>query len=440
MTVTRDELAAAQRAIALAPQPEKYRVLEREAMSIGTLVQSGKVEMAEAVDALCHAGLNNGLSRANVEHIVGRGLQGIVTLTRSAAERGADVITGVGTAAALQRRDFAPLKFVVQEVLPEGLTLLAGAPKIGKSWLALDMAIAVAAGHFCLGDRCVDQGEVLYLALEDGERRLQRRLRKLIPEHESWPASFHFATEWPKAEEGIARIEQWCGACLTPRLVVIDVLEKFRRASSDRNVYARDYGDLSPLQKLATQRSVAILVVHHTRKGASDATVERISGTLALPGAADAYLVLDRGSSGATLIGSGRDAGDVDLAVQFNRDTCRWTVLGHAADIRRASERGRVLDFLHGEAAGVGPSDVAAELGLSPANAKQLLRRMAKAAEVVRIGRGLYFHPERVTSVTLSPSQKRAAGMGVGDGGDKVTEVTPPAWQLPLLSVRDGSG
>ena len=169
MTLARDELTAAQRAIALAPQTEKYRVLEREAIRSGASFGMGKSRISKAVDVLCRAGQANGLDTSNVERIVGRGLQGIATLVRPAAERGTHALVGVGTAAALQRRDFAPLKFVVQEVLPEGLTLLAGAPEIGKSWLALDIAIAVAAGRFCLGGQGVDQGEVLYLALEDGE-------------------------------------------------------------------------------------------------------------------------------------------------------------------------------------------------------------------------------------------------------------------------------
>jgi hypothetical protein len=179
--------------------------------------------------------------------------------------------------------------------------------------------------------------------------------------------------------------------------------------------------------------------VHHTRKGAADAAVERISGTLALPGAADAWLVLQRTASGATLVGSGRDAAEVDLAVEFNRDTCRWTVLGRASEVQRASSRGKVLGFLEEQGAtGATPSDVASELEITLPNAKQLLHRMARAGEIVRPGRGLYFHPG-VTSVTLSPSAKSGASAALAGDGDKVTEVTAPDWQLPLVTIKDGS-
>ncbi|HXO70406.1 MAG TPA: AAA family ATPase, partial [Bradyrhizobium sp.] len=282
-------------------------------------------------------------------------------------------------------------------------------------------------------------GDVLYLALEDGEPRLQRRIAKLLPASEPWPAAFQYAVDWPQADEGITKIEKWCESARAPRLVVIDVLEKFRRPAADKNAYGRDYSDLAPVQKLATRRQVAILLVHHTRKGASDAVVERISGTLALPGAADAWLVLQRTSTGATLVGSGRDAAEVDLAVEFNRDTCRWTVLGPASEVQRASTRAKVLRFLEEQGrSGATPGDVASELEITPQHAKAVLHRMARAGEVLRPGRGLYFHPA-VTSVTLLPSGKNGAAAGLAGEGHKVTEVTVPEWQLPLVAVQDGS-
>ena len=87
----------------------------------------------------------------------------------------------IKTAAELRLKTFPPLKFIVPGLIVEGLVILAGKPKVRKSWMALDIALAVAAGRFCLGDRKCQQGNVLYLALEDGDRRLQRRITKLLP-------------------------------------------------------------------------------------------------------------------------------------------------------------------------------------------------------------------------------------------------------------------
>jgi AAA domain len=96
---------------------------------------------------------------------------------------------------------FPPIKFAVKGYVVEGATILAGRPKIGKSWMTLDWNVAVARGGFCLGDIHCKQGEVLYLALEDNKRRLKSRLAKLLGEGE-WPSSFEYATEWPRANEG----------------------------------------------------------------------------------------------------------------------------------------------------------------------------------------------------------------------------------------------
>src|SRR5262249_4313521 len=151
-----------------------------------------------------------------------------------------------------------------------------------------------------------EQGSVLYLALEDGDRRMQSRMTKLLPTFSGkWPRKFHYATRWPRADQGgVEKIDKWCDENPDARLVVIDVLAKFRPPSRGKsNVYEQDYFALSKLQELATRRSITILVVHHTRKCTSEDPVEEISGTLGLAGAADAFLVLKKASAGATLAG-----------------------------------------------------------------------------------------------------------------------------------------
>ena len=107
-------------------------------------------------------------------------------------------LSGIFNAAELQGMEFPPINWVVPGVLPEGLTILAGKPKLGKSWLALDMALAVAGGGAVLGREC-EPGPVLYLALEDNQRRLQRRLNRIEP-HLSWPADLELNTRWPRLD------------------------------------------------------------------------------------------------------------------------------------------------------------------------------------------------------------------------------------------------
>jgi hypothetical protein len=121
---------------------------------------------------------------------------------------------GVKSAKDLRIKQFAPLKYIVPGLIVEGLVLLAGKPKVRKSWMALDIGLAVASGRMCLGDRKPQQGSVLFLALEDGERRLQRRIDKVLPTFGAeWPESFEYETKWPRADQGgIEAIDSWCEA------------------------------------------------------------------------------------------------------------------------------------------------------------------------------------------------------------------------------------
>src|SRR5262245_44504822 len=170
----------------------------------------------------------------------------------------------IKTAQALRTVTFPPLKWLVPKLITEGLVLLAGKPKVRKSWMTLDIGLAVAAGRFCLGDRKCAEGSVLYLALEDGERRLQRRIDKILPTFGAeWPQKFHYATHWPRADQGgVEKIEKWCDDNPDARLVVIDILAKFRKPSSGQvNVYEQDYLALSKLQELAVRRGITIIVV-----------------------------------------------------------------------------------------------------------------------------------------------------------------------------------
>ncbi len=143
--------------------------------------------------------------------------------------------SGIFSAAELQGREFPPIQWIVPDILPEGLTLLAGKPKLGKSWLALDFAVAVAAGGSVLGREC-EPGPVLYLALEDNPRRLQRRLR-LVAESEPWPRDLEFQTEWPRLDAGLSKMREWVVTRPGARLLIVDKgrAEGHRRARGNRD-------------------------------------------------------------------------------------------------------------------------------------------------------------------------------------------------------------
>ncbi len=343
------------------------------------------------------------------------------------------VLAGIKTATALQTMTFPQLKYIVPDLIVEGCVLLAGKPKHGKSWFALDVGLAVASARYCLGDKKCEEGDVLYLALEDGDRRLQRRITKLLPTFGGkWPERFNYETKWPRENEGgIEAVDAWCEAHPDARLVVVDVLAKFRAPSTNKNAYEQDYNAVSRLQGLAIRRSITILIVHHTRKGASEDPVEEISGTLGLGGGVDAFLILKRTGSGGTLIGRGRDTEDVDLAVQFSRETCRWTILGEAAEVHQSDERGRVLVALEGANQGLSVSEIIAAANLaSRGAADKLLLRMAGAGQVEKIKRGLYGLPGTVSRLQREKREKSETAVQYGEIPPKY-HGAPSATQSP---------
>ncbi len=291
----------------------------------------------------------------------------------------------------LGKQVFAPMKYVVPGYIAEGLTLLAGKPKIGKSWFCLDVGIAVATGGTCLGGVQCEQGEVLYLALEDNRRRLQSRMRMLGAE---FPPAMHFSTEWPRADDGgIDALAEWLAKSPAARLVMIDVLAMFRMPKGqNESLYDADYNSLKKLHALASDTGVAILPVHHLRKAASESgdPFETVSGTMGLTGAVDTALIFDRTSSGVTLYARGRDIEEIETAVTFDRDACRWVALGEPGEVRMSAERKEILDLLRNHSDPMGPKDIAVALGSTDANVRQTLKRMAEAGEVEKAARGKY--------------------------------------------------
>jgi hypothetical protein len=173
------------------------------------------------------------------------------------------------TAAALRTMPFPEVSYVVPGLIPEGLTILAGRPKIGKSWAALDVAIGISSKRDVLGGLKVDQGDVLYLALEDNPRRLQRRITKLLsPFGGGWPERLALATRWRRLDQGgVEDIEAWCKSVPEARLVILDTLAGVRPTrDNSQTLYDTDYKALLEVHRLANDRGLSAVALHHTRK------------------------------------------------------------------------------------------------------------------------------------------------------------------------------
>jgi hypothetical protein len=289
------------------------------------------------------------------------------------------------------------VSYILPSIVPEGLTLLVGRPKIGKSWLLLDTGVAVAdeAPRYVCGNRPA-HGDVLYLALEDNKRRLQWRIRKLLGEA-PWPERLRLHTSWRRLDQGGAEdIEAWCDSVPEPRLVILDTLAACRpHQAGNRSGYSEDYDALKAVQALAGERGLGVIAAHHDRKMGADDPIDRISGTLGLPAIADTALVLTRSSDGITLYGRGRDIEEFEYAVAFEKEECRWRLRGDAEEVRRSDTRKAILSALPETGDVMGPTEIAKAAGRDDAATRQALGRMATAGEVVRTSRGKYRLPEK---------------------------------------------
>jgi hypothetical protein len=299
------------------------------------------------------------------------------------------------TATQLLAEVFPELVEVVPGILYEGLNLFAGRPKTGKSWWLLLASIAVGAGGTALGKIEVEAGDVLYLCLEDGKRRLQKRLKAIIDAQQLKISDrLHFHTEWPRCSAGgLDAIEEWLQGHPEARLVVIDTITKFRDPRTrNGDLYMQDYEAMDVLHDLALKRHVAILANWHTRKplgaGGGD-FVDEISSTSGLTGAADAMLVLKhpRHSPDGTLEITGRDVEEQELALQWDRARLHWQLVGPATHGPAAPSQVQAVEFL-----AKGPATIAqiaqalGKQGEKGENAvRQLLHRMRDNGKVAKV-------------------------------------------------------
>ena len=217
-----------------------------------------------------------------------------------------------------------PIRFVISHLLPQGLHVLAGAPKVGKSWLSLWLCLQVAKGKPAW-EFPTKQGDVLYLCLEDSYSRIQNRLLDITDDA---PPNLFFATMSEKLHSGLEQqIERFLSEHPDTALIVIDTLQRIRSSSNDANPYASDYRDLGILKELADKHHIAILLIHHLRKMSDDDPMNMISGTTGISGATDTNFVLrksKRSANTATLYCTGRDIEYRELSLEFDGADHVW--------------------------------------------------------------------------------------------------------------------
>jgi hypothetical protein len=329
---------------------------------------------------------------------------------------------GLITAKDLQTKTFAPVRIILPQLIPEGVTIVAGKPKIGKSWLSLDICLAVASDRFVLGEMKPVQGDALYLALEDNQRRLKKRVDKIL-QSAAAPEPLEMHTEWRRMDQGgLDDIAEWCEAHPKRRLISIDTLAKIRPIiGRSEQAYAADYRAIEGLQKLAGQYQVGIVLNHHLRKASSeDDAFDDVSGTLGLTGAADTIIIMKRMAGMVKVFVRGRDIEEAEFAAEFNKQTCRWRLVGEADEVFRSEQRQAIAMALKETGRAMSVNDImAATERRDRHSTEMLLHRMEKDGEVKHVARGLWAHPDHTKGSEIS--EKVKSGSQVPDNHEEIS-------------------
>lgn len=292
----------------------------------------------------------------------------------------------------LQAEEIKPITWIIPGLLPDGITVFAGRGKIGKSWLALGLGIAVATGGYMFGKIKVEKRRCLYLALEDGKRRLKNRLETLL-KGEPFPDNLLFANTWPKFPDGGNALRNTLKEHPDINLIIVDVLKRVRPTErTNKNLYDSDYEIIADLKKIADEHQVSLLILHHTSKRETDDFVDSLSGSTGLGGAADSVWVMKRarGQADATLSITGRDIAEQELALTLDLNAGGWVLLGDAEKYTQGKERQQVIDMMLQVDRPISPKELSELLNKNYQTVWSMLLNLERDGMVKKIGRGSY--------------------------------------------------
>ncbi|MES5380384.1 AAA family ATPase [Mycolicibacterium conceptionense] len=408
-------LENAERAVAGAVEGTRNQTLNNEALSLfRRFVLSGKLDETVVRDVLHGAAQTAGLPDSEIAATLNSAYNGAVQKgAEPLAEReprttGVDPLAGMFTADEIGDDEGDPLVVHIPNMLTAGYSILGGSPKVGKSWLVLDIALACARGGLAMGNVSVKPRAVLYMALEDGKRRIRSRMNVL---KHGKPKNLHILTELADGYSGLDTIKFWLDQHRNdehPPLVIVDTLATIRPvvAANSSNAYDIDYEFGREMKKAADSvKGAAILAVHHNRKGDATDFIHKLSGSVGVTAACDCILALgrERGSDTAILSVTGKDLERED-DYSLQRDGALWTING--ADMEEAAvaaaeqkhigklgdRSGEVLAVIE-ERGRRNELTVAADIGgIIPATqASSYLDRLFKAGRIQKIHRGAYF-------------------------------------------------
>jgi hypothetical protein len=341
-------------------------------------------------------------------------------------------LSGIFTAAALLGMVLPELVWAVKGLLAMGLAILAGGPKLGKSWLVTLICLGVGRGGLVLGHFAAERGKVLYLALEDSKRRLQDRIRALCelePDLTEGLENVDFQTSWPRVDEGgLEKLEAYIRENVSNglKLVVLDTLAKIGPKSKPKglNAYEADSLAMGQIKAIADKYSICILVVTHMSKGRASSNrdpFEAITGSSGQFGTADTAMLLTRtrGAETARLITTGRDIDGEAYGLRWTHPGWTCTGVEHSATVSKISpERQTILQTFANHDGPLSPNMVAHTINKSPKTTSKLINSLSEDGLLVCVGYGLYsLAGVQCGGIVRNGGSSGSGGCGTSTGG-----------------------
>ncbi len=304
------------------------------------------------------------------------------------------------TAEELMNIELPEIRWVIDGIIREGLTLFAGKPKVGKSYFLLNAAIDVASGDDAFGCIPTESATVLYLALEDPIARIKDRLVKMGIQNPSKLFTVYPLGEWPRVHEGgMEQLEEWMQDHPDTRLIIIDTLERFKKPQKAPGYhYSEDYQCLKPLHEFANKHHIGVIVVHHTKKTATKDPFDEFSGTTGLTAVPDTLAKLDRaqsGKEGRIFAFRSKDAGEEEFLFRF--DGCRYELSEEEAEQYEGSKsRQTIFRYLKLIEEPIKRKDLVTVMekwGVGK-GIDVLLEKMVNEGAIQKIGYGMYAHKD----------------------------------------------
>jgi hypothetical protein len=363
-----------------APEPTSYY---RDRVRRRAMFNAWNYRMREINDALRNRDPDRVLQIATEACEAMLGVGGAITTDPQSIERIREKMGG-STLAELRESEIEASPEIVHGVIAPGLTLLAGDPKCGKSWLAMELSLAVATGRPALGSLPVSQGPVLHLALEDTRQSFKERCE--LMEIDQWPETVEVFFECDPLDQGGLDNLKALVVTSRPRMIIIDTFAKVRREADERKpIQQREYGDLQGLKAIADAHDVAIVLLLHTNKQKGQNPIARTAGSHGFTGGADNVLLLSREERAGTLNVTGRRIAESRLNLTQDPETMRWRATGQNAAVELQHTEEAVLRYLwqHGTAA---PADIIRGTRIARRTLEDALRRMDDRGLLARDG------------------------------------------------------